>query len=1263
MIDDPLADGIPGSVPERWKEFPNAIRRTAWEIVDKRMEKMEDKIELFKQLMEAMRGDSLNAERSATLKDALPRAHSLIEEYLVATRRFGWMDMPLSGKEPYFDGTFPESEEDEDDDVEVKEEEESTVEENKEEEDTVLKKEIKEEIDDEEMPQATTSERKTVEEELTTRDYGRFFDAAAASTIYTTNFTASEKGSIKQAIKDMTFKGLSFREAAEKYSIPHQRLVALVTKVRTECRRLKDAEERGEGPSTSSRDDASSPTRPSDDASDEEKLAYVSMKVESIVAVSTLHPRAKGLLKRAVLLVLWDGLSMAMASSHVGIAASTMFPYVSKARAQLVGLVKPPAPVKPKNVSGLRAEWPPKDDERKGRKRKGVDEEKEEEEREEKEATVDEITYVVNEVLEQVFEEERRAKLFVIMVNVLTGTKSPLEACTKWGVTLPSVASYLARARARLGGRLSKQVEDPPPPVLDCEMRPTYEKGIAVLNGHRLPQSMNEICRMMSNGELSHVKALPFVGTREELTKKIQGIVARFRYQPHQTMKVACAVMRRLVDHEHVQNLAARYDVPYHTVEGYAKVARLVIDVNNLTIIEEDGTRRVIAPLERYEIVKRRRRTREELMRDNNEKERVGEENTADVFILDSDDGEMEEISTIEDIEEEESPYVGDLHEDTTESVLFDRFSSAGPVLSIRVCRDAITRRSLGYGYINFQQPADAERALDTLNYDVINGKPCRLMWSQRDPAIRRSAQGNIYIKNLDKVVDSRSLFDTFSLFGGILSCKVATDDQGVSKGFGFVNFETQEAADQAVEKVNGMLLAGKKVFVGKFQPRNARLKEMGETTKRFFNVYIKNLEEDVDKEKLEKMFSEFGKVTSCAVMSDANGKPKGFGFVAFEEPEQAEKAVNEMHEKQLDGSEKKLFVCRAQKKSERQAELKRKFDNQKAERMQKYQGVNLYVKNLDETVEEPKLREVFEKYGTITSCKVMCDENGRSKGFGFVCFEKPEEATKAVTEMNGNMTFTKPLYVALAQRKDDRRAQLASLYMTRLANMRMTNNIPTTMYTPGNGGYFVNSAMASNRGGFMPSGVPNRMGGPGRQFATGGGFANMGQQYMGGQGMGGRGRGPSGPGNGGQRGYAPAGAGVGRGGMVQQMRPPVSGPPAGITNVRMPMNTRGPAPPGGPKPQPTMYNQYAAAASAPVQQAPRPTQTGIIEQKQMLGERIYSQIGRIYGDRSDVGKITGMMLEMDNSELIMMLQDPDLFRSKVEEAAQVLKSSVPKAN
>ena len=63
-------------------------------------------------------------------------------------------------------------------------------------------------------------------------------------------------------------------------------------------------------------------------------------------------------------------------------------------------------------------------------------------------------------------------------------------------------------------------------------------------------------------------------------------------------------------------------------------------------------------------------------------------------------------------------------------------------------------------------------------------------------------------------------------------------------------------------------------------------------------------------------------------------------------------------------------------------------------------------------------------------------------------------------------------------------------------------------------------------------------------------------------------------------------------------------------------------------------------------------------EQKQLLGERIYALIDRLYPGHKDAGKITGMMLEIDNSELIMMLQDMDLFKSKVEEASSVLQSA-----
>merc|ERR1739838_736045 len=332
------------------------------------------------------------------------------------------------------------------------------------------------------------------------------------------------------------------------------------------------------------------------------------------------------------------------------------------------------------------------------------------------------------------------------------------------------------------------------------------------------------------------------------------------------------------------------------------------------------------------------------------------------------------------------SLYVGDLAKDVTEAMLFEKFSSAGPVLSIRVCRDMISRMSLGYAYVNFQQPADAERALDTMNFDVLKGKPIRIMWSQRDPSLRRSGVGNVFIKNLDKTIDNKALYDTFSAFGNILSCKVVCDmSNGESKGYGFVHFETEEAALNAIQKVNGMLLNGKKVYVGRFVPRKDREMELGEKARMFTNVYVKNINEEYDEARLNDMFEKYGKISSVKIMKSEDGKSKGFGFVSFESPEEAMTACDELNGQDLDG--KTVFVGRAQKKAERQAELKKKFEALKMERLNRYTGVNLYVKNLDDTIDDNKLRQEFEPFGTITSAKVMSEE-GRSKDSDLFAFQ-----------------------------------------------------------------------------------------------------------------------------------------------------------------------------------------------------------------------------------------------------------------------------------
>jgi len=619
------------------------------------------------------------------------------------------------------------------------------------------------------------------------------------------------------------------------------------------------------------------------------------------------------------------------------------------------------------------------------------------------------------------------------------------------------------------------------------------------------------------------------------------------------------------------------------------------------------------------------------------------------------------------------SLYVGDLAPEVTEAMLFEKFSTAGPVLSIRVCRDMITRRSLGYAYVNFQQPADAERALDTMNFDVLKGRPIRIMWSQRDPSLRRSGVGNVFIKNLDKSIDNKAMYDTFSAFGNILSCKVAQDADGGSKGYGFVHFETEEAALNAIQKVNGMLLNEKKVFVGRFVPRKEREKELGEKAKKFTNVYIKNFGEELSDDKLKELFSKFGKITSYKVVKDRNegtpapeeeecvadesGKNKGFGFVSFEDAESAEKAVEELNGQEMFG--KTLYVGRAQKKAERQQELKKKFEQLKLERLNRYQGVNLYVKNLDDSIDDERLRKEFTPYGTITSARVMCEE-GRSKGFGFVCFSSPEEATKAVTEMNGRIIVAKPLYVALAQRKEDRKAHLASQYIQRMAGMRMQQM--GGMQQMGMGGYFMPTMPQPQRF-FTPAQIRAQPRWPQQQVAPRPGVPGQ-------MGIGGPRGAPRMPGG-------PRMQGGPRPGMQQQQPPmtmlarPQGMPPVPMGQVqqvrpaqqsfkytptaRNPPAQVLPGPgmvpgPGQAPPQQAVLVQGQEPLTASMLAAAPPQ-----EQKQMLGERLFPLIQRMYPDLA--GKITGMLLEIDNAELVHMLEDQSSLKGKVDEAVAVLQA------
>ncbi|EEC43385.1 predicted protein [Phaeodactylum tricornutum CCAP 1055/1] len=560
------------------------------------------------------------------------------------------------------------------------------------------------------------------------------------------------------------------------------------------------------------------------------------------------------------------------------------------------------------------------------------------------------------------------------------------------------------------------------------------------------------------------------------------------------------------------------------------------------------------------------------------------------------------------------SLYVGDLAPDVNESLLFEIFSAVGPVASIRVCRDAVTRRSLGYSYVNFHQMADAERAMDTMNFSMIKGKPCRIMWSQRDPSLRRSGVGNIFVKNLNEAIDNKQLYDTFSLFGNILSCKVVTDREGgVSMGYGYVHYETAEAANAAIEKLDGMLIDGQEVQVGHFMRRNDR-PDIDSWT----NCYIKNVPYEWDDARLNQEFAQFGEVLSATVSREDTNQTLGFGFINFAEHESAVAAVEALNGKEytttLDGEEitQQIYVGRAQKKSERERELRAKFEAEKMDRISKFQGVNLYVKNLDDSVTDDMLRDEFAVMGTITSARVMKDaKDGRSRGFGFVCYSTPEESTRAVNEMNGKLIANKPIFVALAQRREVRRAQLEAQHANRAGGPGQPGMMRAPMGAPmGYPGMPMYMQRPGPGGGMQPAYpmMPQMMGPGGRRVPMAG--------------RGGRGRGPM-PGPGQQ----PIK-------FNQQVR-----------NAGPPMQNQPPHQQGAPQAIP---HEGALTASALASASPE-------VQKNMIGERLYPLIHQSQPELA--GKITGMLLEMDNSELLHLLESPDALNSKISEALQVLEA------
>lgn len=151
--------------------------------------------------------------------------------------------------------------------------------------------------------------------------------------------------------------------------------------------------------------------------------------------------------------------------------------------------------------------------------------------------------------------------------------------------------------------------------------------------------------------------------------------------------------------------------------------------------------------------------------------------------------------------------------------------------------------------------------------------------------------------------------------------------------------------------------------------------------------LFVGGIAWETREESFRKYFSRFGEIIDCVIMMDkVSGRPRGFGFVTFVDPEAANKVLEKEHI--VDG---------------RTVEVKRTVPKENMQVKGSPKTKKFFVGGLPLTLTEDELKEYFSSYGHVLEQQIMLDrESGRSRGFGFITFDSENAVEKVLN--NGRM-------------------------------------------------------------------------------------------------------------------------------------------------------------------------------------------------------------------------------------------------------------------
>jgi RNA recognition motif-containing protein len=368
--------------------------------------------------------------------------------------------------------------------------------------------------------------------------------------------------------------------------------------------------------------------------------------------------------------------------------------------------------------------------------------------------------------------------------------------------------------------------------------------------------------------------------------------------------------------------------------------------------------------------------------------------------------------------------YVSDLPANAIDSdlwIFFDEFKENIVFLQLSSGTKTQEQFSKKIAKVIFKDTKTADEARKAKNMHKIKGKTIRVMWEERDNNMRYSSQANLFVKNIPFSVKPREFYELFLQFGDICSSKMPEDENG-HLGYGYINYYSHESASAALNATSAKEIWGSKLEVTFFQKKNERFGGYGLNSNT--SLYLKNFPLNYEEKEINALCSQYGEITSVKISQD-DFKRK-FAIVIFSKEESASKAKEGLNEKKIGDAE--LFADLLMNKQDRKKVLSSKIQDSNYRLNEIYKLCNLHIRNIPYHAKEEDLIEAFKKFGLIKSVKIEkymlvtkvnneMKEIPTSKGFGYVCFEDPESAEKALAEMNEKYlpkfeTWKRPLII-----------------------------------------------------------------------------------------------------------------------------------------------------------------------------------------------------------------------------------------------------------